>query len=90
MNPVIHDQDPHQRTLELLAAGALAELELLKKERKAERRLAAALVTLASDEARLRKAKQRLDRSREAVAAAEASLRAVQQNRAAGPVQAQD
>lgn len=90
MNPVIHNQDPLQRTLELLTTGAIAELELLKKERRAERRLSAALATLASDEARLHKAKQRLERSREAVAAAEANLREVQQNRAAGPVQTQD
>lgn len=90
MNPGIHDKDPLQRTIELLAAGAMGELELLKKERKAERRLSIALATLASDEARLRKAQERLKRTREVVAAAEASLREVQQNRAAGPAQAQD
>ena len=90
MNAGNDDQDPRDRTLELLTAGAVAELRLLRKERKAERRLADALATLASDEVRLRKAQQRLERSRAAVAAAEATLREVQASRAAGPTRAQD
>ena len=82
--------DARDRSRELLTAGAIAELHLIKDERKAERRLADALATLVSDEARVRKAQQRLERSREAVAAAEASLREFQTRRATGPVRAQD
>jgi hypothetical protein len=90
MNAQNQDGDPRDRILELLAAGSAAELQLLKNERKAERRLADALETLAKDKARLRKVQQRIERSREAVAAAEASLAEVQARRAAGPEQAQD
>ena len=90
MNEVSHHQDPANQVLELLTTGASAELELLRRERKAERRLADALDTLASDKARLRKAQQRMERSREAVAAARASLREAQASRAAGPVRSQD
>ena len=90
MNVDNHDQDLRNRMLALLTAGADAELQLLKKERKAERRLADALDALAGDEARLQKVQQRMERSREAVAAAEASLREVQASRAAGPVRLQD
>lgn len=82
--------DVRDRSRELLAAGAIAELRLIKDERKAERRLADALVSLVSDEARVRKAQLRLERSREAVAAAEASLLEFQTRRAAGPIRAQD
>ena len=86
----MHELDPQSRTLELLTAGATAELRLLKEERKAERRLSGALVTLRSDEARLRKIQERVERSREAVAAAEAKLREHQARRATGPRQSQD
>ena len=73
------------RAEKLLAAGAEAELQLLKSERKAEKRLAQARAMLASDEARMVRAQQRLERSHESVAAAEAILREVQERRAAGP-----
>ena len=90
MNAENHDQDPSHRMLELLATGAKAELELLKRERKAERRLADALDTLAGDKARLRKTQEQMERSREAVAAAQARLREAQARRAAGPSRSQD
>jgi hypothetical protein len=76
--------------VKLLTAGAEAELQLLRAERKAEKQLAGAVATLASDEARLLRAQRRLERSLESVAAAEAALRDVQERRAAGPVQDQD
>jgi multidrug resistance efflux pump len=85
-----HDLDMRHRTSNLLAAGAEAELHLLRSERKAEKRLAKAMASLASDEARLLRAQQRLERSRAAVAAAEATLRGVQAQRAAGPARDQD
>ncbi len=84
-----HDPDRQHSMLKLLAAGAEAEMHLLKSERKAEKRLAEAMAALASDEARLLRAQQRLERSRAAVAAAEAALREVQDRRAAGPVRDQ-
>ena len=85
-------QDPEtkNRMANLLRAGAEAELQLLKTERKAEKRLAEAKAALAGDEARLLRAQQRLERSRESVATAEATLREVQERRAAGPNQDQD
>ena len=85
-----HDADTHSLTVKLLATGAEAELQLLKSERKAEKRLAEAVACLASDEARLVRARQRLERSREAVAVAEATLREVQARRAEGPARVQD
>ena len=85
-----HDQDPQDRILDLLAAGAEDELRLLRKERKAERRLADALSVLASDKARLQKVQKRIERSRDVVAEAEARLREVQANRATGPIQDHD
>ncbi|MDF2761558.1 MAG: hypothetical protein K0S83_292 [Thermomicrobiales bacterium] len=84
------DQNVQSRTAKILSAGAEAELQLLRTERKAEKRLAEAMASLASDEARLLRAQQRLEHSREAVAAAEASLREVQERRAAGPTRDQD
>ena len=48
----------------LLTAGAAAEQELLRSERKAEKRLADAMASLARDEARSRRAQERLERSR--------------------------
>lgn len=84
------DLERQNRTVELLTAGAEAEMRLLKDERKAEKRLTEAKATLASDEARLLRAQQRLERSRAAVAAAEATLREVQARRAAGPTRDQD
>ncbi len=85
-----HDVDLEHRTLDLLAAGAKAELQLLRAERKAEKRLAEAMASLASDEARLLRAQQRLERSRAAVDAAVATLREIQARRAAGPARDQD
>ena len=85
-----HDPDNQSRSVKLLAAGAAAELDLLKDERKAEKRLAEAMASLASDEARLLRAQHRLERSRESVAAARATLREVQARRANGPAGAQD
>jgi hypothetical protein len=90
MNAQTHDRDPRDRIGELLAASAEAELLLLSKERKAERRLAHALKALASDQARLLKSQEQMERSREAVVAAQARLREVQTNRAAGPGRTQD
>jgi hypothetical protein len=84
------DPDLKSRMAKLLTAGAEAELQLLRTERKAEKRLAEARAMLASDEARLLRAQQRLERSQESVAAAEASLREVQERRAAGPMRDQD
>ena len=84
------DQNVQSRTAKILSAGAEAELQLLRTERKAEKRLAEAMASLANDEARLLRAQQRLEHSREAVAAAEASLREVQERRAAGPTRDQD
>jgi hypothetical protein len=85
-----HDADQQGRMVKLLAAGAEAELQLLRSERKAEKRLAEATASLADDEARLLRAQQRLERSRESVAAAEAALREVQARRAEGPPLVQD
>ncbi len=85
-----HDPDMKNRMAKLLTAGAKAELQLLRSERKAEKRLAEAKATRASDEARLVRAQQRLERSHESVAAAEAALREVQERRAAGPTWDQD
>ena len=77
--------DADDRSQELLQTGAAAEMRLLKLERKAERRLAAAREALAGDEAKLQRARQRVARGQEAVAAAEADLKACQTRRAAGP-----
>jgi hypothetical protein len=85
-----HDPDKQNRTVKLLTAGAEAELDLLRSERKAEKRLAEAMVSLASDEARLLRAQHRLERSRQSVAAAETTLREVQARRADGPTRIQD
>ena len=84
------DLDPHALAKKLLAAGAVAELDLLRSERKAEKRLADADASLARDEARLRRAQERLERSRESVAAAAATLREAQTRRAEGPPRVQD
>ena len=83
------DTDVKNQMAKLLAAGAGAELHLLRTERKAEKRLAEALASLANDEARLLRAQQRLEQSRAAVAAAEATLHEVQERRAAGPTRDQ-
>lgn len=85
-----HEPETQRRTVRLLADGAAAELQLLRSERKAEKRLAEAMAALASDEARLLRAEQRLQRSRAAVIDAEATLREVQAQRAAGPTPDQD
>lgn len=85
-----HDPDKQSRTAKLLSAGAAAELDLLRSERKAENRLAEALAAVASDEARLLRAQHRLQRSRESLALAEVTLREVQARRADGPTHVQD
>ncbi len=82
--------DTKSRMEQLLAVGAEAERQLLRTERKAEKRLAKAMATLASEKDRLLRAQQRLERSHESVAAAEATLREFQERRAAGPTQNQD
>ena len=74
-----------ERAFDLLAAGTENELRLLKRERKAEQRLAKARNTLIDDEQRLERARQRVATSEAAVVAAEAQLRYAQQSRAAGP-----
>jgi hypothetical protein len=82
--------DTQTRAEQLLAAGAAAEQELLRNERKAEKRLADAMASLARDEARLRRAQERLDRSRQSVADAAETLREVQAQRGDGPTWVQD
>ena len=79
------DVSAADRILSLVHTGAEAESRLLKKERKAERRLAAAIAALADDERRLRRAQERVAVSSAAVAEAQARLRAAQVQRAAGP-----
>ena len=74
----------------LLTAAAAAEQELLRSERKAEKRLADAMATLARDDARTRGALERLECSRAAVSAAREALREVQAQRADGPPWVQD
>jgi len=81
---------PEKRTLDLLHTGAEAELRLLKKERKAERRLAEAIAALAADERRLLRAQNRVAVSRSAVSDAETRLREAQAQRASGPAVAHD
>jgi hypothetical protein len=90
MTSSAHDPEKKSRMAKLLTVGAEAELQLLRAERKAEKRLAEAMASLASDEARLLRTEQRLERSRTAVAAAEATLREVQERRTAGPTRDQD
>lgn len=82
--------DPQTRTARLLATGAEAEHELLKSERKAEKRLADAAAAVAREEARLRRVQEQLDRSRKVLAAAAEALTEVQARRAAGPAWPQD
>ena len=90
MTTSTQDLDKQSRTVKLLTAGAESELHLLRSERKAEKRLAEAVASLARDEDRLLRAQHRLERSREFVAAAEAALREVQTRRADGPNRVQD
>ena len=85
MATTVDDPETKNRMANLIAAGVEAEQQLLRAERKAEKRLAQAKAILASDEARLVRAQLRLERSHESVAAAEATLREVQERRAAGP-----
>ena len=82
--------DPQILAEKLLTAGAAAEQELLRSERKAEKRLADAMASLARDEARSRRAQERLERSRAAETAAREALREVQAQRADGPPWVQD
>lgn len=85
-----HNPDSQTRMVDLLTVGTDAELRLLKDERKAEKRLAEAMASLTSDEARLLRARQRLERSQDAVVAAEAALRDAQLRRVAGPTRDHD
>jgi hypothetical protein len=80
------EHDAHRRANELLRSGTEAELQLLKRERKAERRLAEARAALAADQTRVARANKRMEKSLAAVAEAEAALRACQQQRALGPI----
>ncbi len=75
MTTTSQDQNMQSRTAKLLSAGAEAELQLLRTERKAEKCLAEAMASLATDEAHVLRAQQRLERSRAAVAVAERTLR---------------
>jgi hypothetical protein len=75
-----------QRATELIRTGAEAEIQLLKRERKAEKRLAGALATFAADRARVQRAQGRLARSQAVVAAAASELRQRQEERALGPM----
>lgn len=70
----------------MLRRSTAAELDLLRAERKAERKLRGAQEAAARDEAKLRKAEHRLAASRATVATAAEALRACQVRRAAGPV----
>ena len=85
-----HETDPGKTAYDLLLAGAEAELRLLKKERKAERRLAEAMAALADEERRLQQAQLRVAASLTVVAEAEGRLREARAQRAAGPTIDQD
>ena len=85
LNLTTDEMTANERALDLLHIGAEAELRLLKKERKAERRLAEAIAALSEDERRLQRARQRVTASQAAVADAEIRLREAQTQRAAGP-----
>lgn len=80
-----HPQDLDPEMAKLLSSRARSEQELLKQERAAERRLAAARVAFEKDEARLRRFQERMERTRQAVILAEDALRSCQASRAAGP-----
>ena len=69
----------------LFAERAEAERRLLRREQKAERRLAAERDSLAAEQAKLRKAEARVERRRAAVRDADAELARRQADRAAGP-----
>lgn len=85
MGVVDHDSSPDVTASALLRNGADSELRLLKQERKAERRLAAARHVLSKDEDRLCRFQDRVNRSRHFVATAEDALRECQERRSAGP-----
>lgn len=80
---------PDAATRRLAEAGK-AERRLLKRERRAERELAALHDALRNDEARLARAQARVERRRSEIAAAEARLRQRQAERARGPEPAGD
>ncbi len=90
MAPDDQDLDTQILAEKLLTAGAKSEQELLRSERKAEKRFADAMASLARDEARLRRAQGRLERSRGSVATAAETLRHAQARRADGPSWVQD
>ena len=79
------DSNMKSRAAKLLAAGAEAELQLLRSERKAEKRLAEAKAMLASDEARLLRGSAAARSQPPNRRRGEATLREVQERRAAGP-----
>lgn len=72
----------------ILKARSRAELQLLKDERSAEKRLARAEAAQRKLEARLAQMEQRVMRGRESVESAAAELRACQERRIAGPLSA--
>jgi hypothetical protein len=84
------ERDADEQAKDLLQVGATAELHLLKQERRAERRLAKARVTLAEDQHQLERAQHRVAQSQRAVADAEDALRQSRLRRAAGPSQPED
>jgi hypothetical protein len=69
----------------ILKARSRAELQLLKDERNAEKRLAKSEAAQRKLEARLAQMEDRVMRGRESVASAAAELRACQERRIAGP-----
>jgi hypothetical protein len=80
-----HEQSLDSETARLLSSRARSERQLLKEERAAERRLAAAREVLDKEESRLRRFQERTERRRQAVILAENALRQCQADRAAGP-----
>lgn len=79
------NHDPSSADVErLLLRGADLERKLFKRERRAERELAALRAELVRDQARLERARSRLERRVTDIARAEAALRARQEERATG------
>ncbi len=90
MSKKSHEPGDDVRAQELLRASARTELEFLKDERKAERRLADAVAALAKQQHRLQRFQSRVEECQKAVTDAEAALLQSQSRRAAGPTPAQD
>jgi hypothetical protein len=78
-------QEHGREAVAILKDRSKAELQLLKQERNAERRLAKSEAAQRKLEARLAEMERRVMRGREAVASAAAELRACQEHRIAGP-----